>query len=244
MKAMIFAAGLGTRLKPLTDRTPKALVQVAGKSLLEHLILKLITCGINDIIINVHHLAGQVISYLKQRDYFGIRILVSDETGLLLDTGGGIKKASWFFDDGKPFLIHNVDVITNLDISEMVRVHAESKAIATLAVRNRTSGRYLLFDEDHNLCGWKNSKTGEEIIVHQKDKYTNMAFSGVQVVDPGIFNFMGGEGPFSIIKTYLEAAKAYPVKAFTHNDSYWLDVGTTKHLIQAEMDLPNVNFIT
>ncbi|MDD3541727.1 MAG: sugar phosphate nucleotidyltransferase, partial [Petrimonas sp.] len=161
MKAMIFAAGLGTRLKPLTDTMPKALVPVAGKPLLWHTIQKLKAAGFDEIIINVHHFAGQIRQYIQDNNRFGIRIEFSDETQALLDTGGGIKKASWFFDDEKPFLIHNVDILSDIDLQNLYHFHTNSNSVATLVVSERKTSRYLLFDKNNHLAGWINEKSGE-----------------------------------------------------------------------------------
>src|SRR5664280_1226211 len=161
MKAMIFAAGLGTRLKPVTDNLPKALVPIAGKPLLEHVILKLKSAGFDEIIVNIHHFPDQIIDFLKANNNFSIRIEVSDERNLLLDTGGGIRRAAWFFDDEKPFLVHNVDILSNVDLKELYQQHLRSNSLATLVVSKRDTFRYLLFNDDNRLCGWINEKTGE-----------------------------------------------------------------------------------
>ena len=156
---MIFAAGLGTRLKPLTDHMPKALVPVAGKPMLEHVILKLIAAGFNEIVINVHHFANQIIEFLKEKENFGITIHISDETDCLLDTGGGIKKAASFFTDGEPFLVHNVDILSNTDLKSLYDYHINSNNDATLLVSSRKTVRYLLFNAQQDLCGWINKDT-------------------------------------------------------------------------------------
>ncbi len=162
MKALIFAAGLGTRLRPLTNDRPKSLVEVNGVTLLEIAIRRLIGAGCREIIVNVHHFAEQIIDFIEKNGQFGIQIAVSDEREQLLDTGGGLKKAAWFFDDGQPFLVCNADVLTDMDLAHFYQKHLESHAIATLAVRRRTTSRYFLFDEKMHLCGWQNAKTGEE----------------------------------------------------------------------------------
>lgn len=161
MKAMVFAAGMGTRLRPLTDSMPKALVPVAGKPLLQHTIEKLKASGFNEIIINVHHFADRVIDFVRANDDFGIRIEFSDESEKLLDTGGGIKLASWFFDDGQPFLIHNVDILSNIDLTKLVKHYRDSNSVATLVCSERETSRYLLFDGSNRLQAWVNEKTGE-----------------------------------------------------------------------------------
>ena len=161
MKALIFAAGLGTRLKPLTDTMPKALVPIDGKPLLEHVILKLKAAGFNQIIVNVHHFPDQIIDFLKSKNNFDLRIEVSDERDKLLDTGGGVKKAKWFFDDGKPFLVHNVDILSNIDLQSLYQQHLETSPLATLVVSEHDTFRYFLFDKEARLKGWINEKTGE-----------------------------------------------------------------------------------
>jgi NDP-sugar pyrophosphorylase family protein len=230
MKAMILAAGLGTRLRPLTSSCPKALVKVGNKPMLEHLILKLMDIGISDILVNVHHYADQIISFLEMNHFFGIRIQVSNESDRLLDTGGAIKKGSWFFNDGKPFLVHNVDIITDFDMLQMKTLHLKSEAIATLAVRQRESGRYLLIDDSGNLCGWKNNKTGETIWVHKDKPVHPVAFSGVQILNPSIFSHFPEDDMFSIIKAYLAIARYNKIDTFVHNQSIWLDAGNPENL--------------
>lgn len=233
MKAMIFAAGMGTRLYPLTRNKPKALVEVNGRPLLQILIEKLVRGGVTEIIINVHHHADQILEFLKGKDNFHIPISISDESGLLLDTGGGLKKAAWFFDDGKPFLLHNVDVITNLDLGEMHSHHQSSRALATLAVRSRKTSRYLLFDADMRLGGWENVKTGEKIIVEEESQLSGYAFSGIHIVDPALLSMITETGKFSIIDTYLRLAASQIIKGYRHDQSEWMDVGKPPDLERA-----------
>src|SRR5210317_1542357 len=159
MKAMIFAAGLGTRLKPITNDRPKALAEIHGTPLIEIVIRRLINCGFNDIIINVHHFADKVLDFLASKNNFGINLQISDERGELLDTGGGLKKASWFFDDGKAFLVHNVDTLTDIDLLDYYHFHQKNNALATLLVRHRPGSRFFLFDENSILSGWENVLT-------------------------------------------------------------------------------------
>ena len=161
MKAMIFAAGLGTRLRPLTDHMPKALVPVAGKPMLERVILRLKEAGFNEITVNIHHFGEQIIDFLRAHDNFGTEIHISDERGMLLDTGGGIKKARPFLDGQEPFLVHNADILTDIDLAGLYRHHLESDAESTLLVSERKTSRYLLFDDDYHLHGWINKSTGE-----------------------------------------------------------------------------------
>lgn len=223
---MILAAGLGTRLKPLTDKIPKALAVYDGKPLLEHVIIKLIKNDFDEIIINVHHFSGQIIDYLQNKKNFGIRIEISDESDLLLDTGGGLKKASWFFDDGRPFLVHNVDIISGTDISALYKFHVDSGSIAALSVRERESSRYLLFDDNNILCGWKNIKT-EEIKIPRKTSSSlrELAFNGIQVLSHGIFDLMPDNNIFSLIDLYLEIAAENKINCLIDKSGRWIDAG-------------------
>lgn len=239
MKAMIFAAGKGTRLKPLTDNTPKALVKVNGISMLELIIGKLISIGVDEIIINVHYLADQIIDFLHSKNNFGIRIEISDESDELLDTGGGLKKASWFFDDPEPFILHNVDIISDIDLIEMVNFHKKKNAIATLAIRNRKSSRYFLFDTKNELCGWENIKTTEKTISKKSTLLSQFAFSGIHIIDPIIFNFLNQKGKFSIVDSYLKLSRNKIIKGFDHTSDYWFDIGNTKKLEIADNYLRN-----
>ncbi len=233
MKAMIFAAGMGTRLLPLTRHKPKALVEVNGKPLLQHLIERMKRSGINEIIVNVHHHSDQILQFLKSNNNFDIHVAVSDETEKLLDTGGGLKEAAWFFNDGNPFILHNVDVITNLDLGEMFKFHLDSRALATVAVRSRKTSRYLLFDHDMRLGGWENVKTGDAIIVEKGTELNRFAFSGVHVIDPAFLSMMSETGRFSIIDVYLRLAGSHIIKGFLHDNTDWIDVGKAEDLKRA-----------
>jgi NDP-sugar pyrophosphorylase family protein len=241
MKAMIFAAGLGTRLKPYTETMPKALVPVAGVPMLEILIKHLVKNGINEILINVHHFAGQLIEFLKLNNNFGANITISNEEDLLLDTGGGLKKASWFFNDEQPFLVQNVDVISDLDYNEMINFHKSNKALATLAVCNRVTSRYFLFDGQMQLCGWENTRTAEIIMArHDSQNLARYAFSGIHIIDPAIFNSIKKEGKFSIVDTYLELASTNKIKGYEHNPENWVDMGKPEELLKAELILQKI----
>jgi NDP-sugar pyrophosphorylase family protein len=235
MKAMIFAAGMGTRLKPLTNSIPKALVKINNTPLIELLINKLKNNGFNEIIINVHHHAEQIIDFLWKNNNFGIRIEVSDESSQLLDTGGGLKKASWFFDDNKAFLIHNVDVLSSIDILELYNCHLRSGSLTTLAVKKRETSRYFLFDEEKRLCGWQDLKNElRTISVEYSEPLTPYAFSGIHVVNPEIFRLIKEEGGFSMTKVYLRLAKEHRIEAYDHSNSSWIDLGTVENLRIAE----------
>ena len=241
MRAMIFAAGLGTRLKPLTDTMPKAMVPVGGKPLLQRIIEKLKATGFNEIVINVHHFPEQIIDFVRSNNNFGIRIEFSDESELLLDTGGGIKKASWFFDDGKPFLVHNVDILSNIDLTELYQSHVENQSLATLVCSERKTSRYLLFDQNHNLKGWINEKTGEvksPFANFDPEKHTKLAFSGIHVLNPAIFSYLKDfPKKFSIIDFYLSICNKENLKAYIPNNLSLLDVGKINSLDEA------INFI-
>ncbi|RYD59522.1 MAG: nucleotidyltransferase family protein [Sphingobacteriales bacterium] len=232
MKAMIFAAGLGTRLKPFTDHHPKALAEVNDKTLLEHSIRYLKRFGIEDIIVNVHHFADQIEDVIADNSGFGSWVTISDERDFVLETGGGLKKAGWYFEGSEPFVVMNVDVLTNLDLGKMIEAHKESDSMATLAVMNRNSSRHLLFDEHKLLCGWSNSKTGEQRISREVTWMQPFAFSGVQVLSPSILQ-MPFQGKFSMIDVYLHFAKTNVIKAFDHTGNIFIDVGKPETLEQA-----------
>ena len=234
MKAMILAAGLGTRLKPFTNKYPKALAIVNGKSLLQRNIEYLQNFGIKEVIVNVHHFPDQIISSLKANKGFGSELTISDETKEVLETGGGLKKASWFFKNTEPFILMNIDVLTDLDMSLMIRQHITQKSLATLAVTTRITARYFLFDELDNLCGWKNENTGEQKISKEVPVSTQKAFSGIHIISPDIFSLMKQEGKFSMIDVYLELSKTHPVTAFDHSTSKFVDVGKPEGISKAE----------
>jgi MurNAc alpha-1-phosphate uridylyltransferase len=237
MKAMIFAAGLGTRLKPFTDSHPKALAIINGKTLLERNIRYLQQFGIHKVIVNVHHFADQVEQVLNDNKGFGSEIAISDERQLLLDTGGGLKNASWFFDWGRPVVVMNVDVLTNLDLNKMITAHEANDVITTLAVMKRSSSRQLLFDDHMHLCGWTNNTTNEERIVREAKSLHPFAFSGIQVISPRIMD-MPFSGKFSIIDTYLHFARTHFIKGFDHTGDKFIDVGKPGSIEQAEQLFP------
>jgi len=243
MKAMIFAAGLGTRLKPLTDNLPKALVPIAGKPLLEHVILKLKAAGFDELIVNIHHFPDQIIDFLKVNDDFGIRIEVSDERDKLLDTGGGIRKVASFFDDGKPFLVHNVDILSNVDLKELYNQHLYTNSLATLVVSQRVTFRYLLFDDNLRLIGWINEKTGETKPVDLKkvEFYNKLAFSGIQILSPQVFGLMENlESKFPIMDFYLSTAENQIISGFIPENYNMLDVGKLNVLDEAEQFIKTI----
>jgi len=233
MKAMILAAGLGTRLGKLTEEIPKALVKVNGKPMLEHVVDYLKSYGINEIVVNVHHFGEQVIDFLQKKKNFGIRIEISDERDMLLDTGGGLMKASWFFDDGKPFLVHNVDVLSKTDLNKLEKYHTLNKELATLVVKKRETARYFLIDKNQVLCGWRNKKSGDEIIVRYAEKLTEVGFSGIQLINPAVFELCKKTGKFSLTEMYLALADEHKIVAY--NDSaLWFDMGRPENIVEAE----------
>ena len=233
---MIFAAGLGTRLKPFTDHMPKALVPVAGKPMLEHVILKLKSFGVDELVINVHHFAQQIIDFLKEKDNFGIKIWISDETEELLETGGGIKKAAPFFN--KPFLVHNADILSNVDLKAMYDYHLTNENDATLLVSSRKTVRYLLFDETNRLCGWVNKdtlQTKPEGFIYQPEVQKEYAFGGIHIISPTLFKYMEGwSGKFSIMDFYLQTCQKAQLGGYIKDDLHLIDIGKLETLAKAE----------
>ena len=242
MKAMILAAGLGTRLRPLTDNRPKALVEIAGRPLLEITLARLRRFGIRDVIINAHYFAAMIRDYLESNQYFGMNIAISFEE-VLLDTGGGLKQAAYFFRDGsgdseEPFLLHNVDVISTIDLRRMVEFHSEHQALATLAVQDRKTSRYLLFEEGSELCGRRSGKDQTTELVRPAQRVLPLAFGGIQVISPRFLAMMSEEGAFSIISSYLRlAAGGEKILGFRTDEYYWRDVGRPESVTQAAEDL-------
>jgi NDP-sugar pyrophosphorylase family protein len=245
LKALIFAAGLGTRLKPLTDHLPKALVQVGNKPLLEHVILKLKQAGFHEIIVNVHHFPEMIIDFLLSKDNFGIRIEISDERDMLLDTGGGIKKTAWFLEDGKPFLVHNVDIFSNVDLKALYSEHLVSERLATLVVSPRDTFRHLLFDENNVLRGWINEQTGtlKPAGLTQLEKYQKLAFSGIQIIDPKVFKLMEKyNSRFKIIDFYLNHVETEKIMAYKQPGFRMLDIGKIQVIDEIRNGLPLTDF--
>ena len=236
MKAMIFAAGLGTRLKPFTDHMPKALVPVAGKPMLEHVILKLKSFGVDELVINVHHFAQQIIDFLKEKDNFGIKIWISDETEELLETGGGIKKAAPFFDE--PFLVHNADILSNVDLKAMYDYHLTNGNDATLLVSSRKTVRYLLLDDTNRLRGWVNKETLQtkpEGFIYQPEVQKEYAFGGIHIISPTLFKYMEGwSGKFSIMDFYLQTCQKAQLGGYIKDDLHLIDIGKLETLAKAE----------
>jgi NDP-sugar pyrophosphorylase family protein len=247
MKAMVLAAGLGTRLRPLTDDRPKALVTVAGRTLLEITLSRLRFFGVSEVIVNVHHFADIIVDYLEANRNFGMRIEISREE-VLLDTGGGLKQAAWFFlEDGarkdEPFLVHNVDVLSTIDLAQMVRFHSEHNALATLAVQQRDTSRPLLFNEQHQLCGRRAGRDAEIEWALPAQEVHPLAFSGIHVLSPRIFANLPEQGVFSIIPAYLRlAAQDAAILAFHADDFYWRDLGRPMDIAEAERDLASAKY--
>lgn len=223
---MILAAGLGTRLRPITGSRPKALIEYNGAPLLQHVLDRLISFGVTEVIINLHHFPQQIVEFLKSKNDFGIHIEFSRET-ILLDTGGGLKQAAWFFDDGQPFILHNVDIISDIDLKKMIAAHRAGAYLATLAVNQRQTSRYFLFDENDQLCGWKSFKDERTIMTRQPSgQLYELAFCGIHVISPSIFEKLTEEGAFSIVDSYLRlAGEGEIIRAFRVDGCQWLDAG-------------------
>jgi NDP-sugar pyrophosphorylase family protein len=248
MKAMILAAGLGSRLRPLTDARPKALVEIDGRTLLEITLTRLRSFGVSEVIINVHHFADMILPYLKANADFGMRITVSREDALL-DTGGGLKKAAHFFagDTGadyshgpgqEPFVLHNVDVLSTIDLRRMVQFHTENNALATIAVQDRKTLRYLLFDEQLQLSGRRSGTDEKPDLVRPAKQLQALAFSGIHIISPRLLSMMQEEGTFSIITFYLRLAReGEKILGFRADEYYWRDLGSPESLAQAAQDL-------
>lgn len=239
---MILAAGLGTRLRPLTNNRPKALVEIEGRTLLEITLRRLASFGIREVIVNVHHFADMVVEYLAANGNFGMRVEISREE-VLLDTGGGLKRAAWFFLQGndhppEPFLVHNVDVISTIDFGRMLEVHQKSGELATLAVQDRETSRYLLFDENDQLCGRRSGSEGCPEMSRPCREVRALAFSGVHVISPRLFSLMSEDGAFSIIAAYLRlSGQGSSIGAFRADDYYWRDLGEPGNVAQAVADV-------
>lgn len=245
---MILAAGLGSRLKAWTDRHPKALALVNGKSLLQHNIEYLQRYGVKEVVVNVHHFADQIIEALKKNNGWGSRVIISDETQEVLETGGGFLKAAPLFENANPIVLMNVDILTDLNLQAMINYHQEKKPLATLATTSRETSRYFLFDEGNNLCGWKNVMTGEErpypgpLSRARGEKggspYENQlrkAFSGIHIVESRIFSLIKQRGKFSMVDVYMDLMQEQTIKSFDHSENRFIDVGRPESIAQAEI---------
>jgi NDP-sugar pyrophosphorylase family protein len=239
---MVLAAGLGTRLRPVTENRPKALVELGGRTLLEITLARLRSFGIREVIVNVHHFPEMIFEFLKSKNNFGMRIEVSHEN-VLLDTGGGLKKAAWFFlengaKNDEPFLLHNVDVVSTIDFQDMVQAHAKNRALATLAVQDRETSRYLLFDPQIQLCGRRAGRDGTPEVVRPSAELQPLAFCGIHVISTRLLQMVKQDGVFSIIDTYLNlAGRGEKILAFRADAFSWRDLGKLEDLQQAEMEL-------
>lgn len=231
---MLFAAGLGTRLKPYTDHCPKALVEVNNKSLLEHNIRYLQQFGIYEVVVNVHHFADQIEAAIYEHDGYGSEITISDERAQVLETGGGLLKAAPFFRDEQDFVVMNVDILTNLDLHKVIAAQQQGDAWGTLAVIKRDSSRQLLFDEAMTLCGWMNRSTGEQRISRDTQPLVPYAFSGIQVLSGKVFSDIPFSGKFSLIDLYLHIARKNTLKGYDHTGNIFIDVGKPGSVAQAE----------
>lgn len=244
MKALVFAAGLGTRLRPITDTKPKALVEVGGVPMLERVINNLKSFGFTDITVNIHHFGQQIIDFAKANNNFGIDLHISDERDMLLDTGGGILKARKFLDGNEPFLVHNADILTDLNLLDIYNYHKHHKAMATLLVKSRETARYLLFDDAMSLKGWTNIKTNEirpsSLTLNDIEQYRKLAFGGIHVISPEIFDALEKHSDtpaFSIIPFYYENCTNFSIKGYEKTTPYkWLDIGKPETLAQAQAE--------
>ncbi len=247
VKGIILAAGLGSRLKPWTDNHPKALAIVNGRSLLQHNIEFLQRYGIKEVAVNVHHFADQIIEVIEKNNGWGSRVIISDETEEVLETGGGFLKAAPLLQDADLIVLMNVDILTDLNLQSLISYHQEKKPLATLATTERETSRYFLFDEGNNLCGWKNVQTGEER-PHPRPlsegrggndlltgKKMQKAFSGIQVVESRIFSLIKQRGKFSMVDVYLDLMNEHTIKSFDHSETRFIDVGKPESILKAEM---------
>lgn len=239
-KAMILAAGIGSRLKPWTDSHPKALAVVNGKSLLQRNIEYLQQFGIKEVVVNVHHFAEQVVDAVEKNNGWGSNITISDETGQLLETGGGLLKAAPFLQDMNPIVLMNVDILTELNLEAMIGYHQEKKPLATLATTNRETSRYFLFDAGNNLCGWRNVNTGEQRTAQSLKGVENQkAFSGIHIVEPRLFSLIKQQGKFSMVDVYLDLMNNHTIKSFDHSETRFIDVGKPDSISKAEVMFPS-----
>ncbi len=244
---MVLAAGLGTRLRPLTNDRPKALVEINGRTLLEITLNRLRKFGVCDVIVNVHHFADKVIALLSANDNFGMHVEISREE-MLLDTGGGLKHAAWFLQPAgshreEPFILHNVDVLSTIDLGQMLQAHIDKGALATLAVQERETSRYLLFNQQANLCGRRAGRDGAPELVQAAEHFYALAFTGVHIISPRIFSLLGDEDVFSIITAYLRlATQREKIFAFRADQYYWRDLGRPQSIAQAQSDIAEGKF--
>ncbi|MCG8699960.1 MAG: NTP transferase domain-containing protein [Bacteroidales bacterium] len=236
MKAMILAAGIGSRLKPLTDTMPKPLLKIDEYTLLEITIAYLKSYGVSDIIINVHHHAQKLIDYVQDNQQFGVSISFSDESNKLLNTGGGVYHARHFFDDNMPFVLTASDILTDLDLNKMLKWHNESKNLVTLAVKKRNTSRSLMADENQKLAGWRDNRDGNQVLVKDKKGCYEFGFSGIHVINPVFFDEVKSKGAFGIVDEYLNLAKDFPIGLFDHSETNWFEFGRMQTLEEASQN--------
>ena len=235
MKAMIFTGGLESSPRPQSAIKPKALVEINHEPLLGMLIRRLAEAGFDDIIINVHHFAARITEFIKQKNFTGIRVEISDETDLILDSGGGLKKVAWFFNDERPFLLYNLEILSDIDLAGLYQDHSCSGALVTLVVRKRESERFMLFNDDINLCGWENNQTREHVMARPTTvRLHRYAFSRIQIVSPCIFNLITERGAFSLVELYLRLASNHRIRGYPDNESIWMDLAKKEGLLEAE----------
>jgi N-acetyl-alpha-D-muramate 1-phosphate uridylyltransferase len=234
LRAIIFAAGLGTRFKPWTDLHPKALALVNGKSLLQRNIEYLQQYGIKDVVVNIHHFPQQIIDAIKNNNGWGSNVVISDESNEVLETGGGLMKARHLLESDQPFISVNVDILTNLDLNKLMAFHQQHKPLVTFGVSNRKSSRVLLFDNDNRLCGWRNTQTGEEKISINKPDLIAKAYSCVVIYQPEIFSLIKQRGKFSIMDSYLDLAAEHLILGYDHSGDNLVDVGKPESVAVAE----------
>ncbi len=243
---MVLAAGKGSRLRPLTNDIPKPLIPIHGRPMIDYALGYLQKNGVDEVIINVHHLADDLKEYFNSNSFSGkVKITLSDESGKLLDTGGGLKKASWFFDDKNPFFLLASDVFTNLDLKKLMAWHIQKQNLVTLAVKKRETSRSLLFNHDFLLKGWIDNRTGEKLMVgsgQQKCPYA-LGFSGIHVISPELFHHFPPEHKFSIIPFYLNLASEYPIRGYVHNDDEWMEFGRLKNFEQEALEKKVLTFV-
>ena len=234
MRAMIFSAGLGRRFKPWTDQHPKALAPVNGKSLLQRNIEYLQKYGITDVVVNVHHFADQIKEAIKKNNGWGSNVIVSDETKQVLETGGGLLKARGLLESSEPFVTLNVDILTDLNLNKLFEFHTKRQPLISFGVTSRETSRYFLFDENDRLCGWRNTKTGDEIISVSKPSLIQKAYSCVVIFQPEVFGLIKQTGKFSLTETYLDLAKDNLILGFDHSGDKLVDVGKPESVAIAE----------
>ncbi len=235
MKAMIYTGGLESRMQPGSSDEPRALVEINGEPLLGMLIRRLADKGFDDIIVNVHHFAGRIHEFLRNRDFGNVSVKISEETSLVLDSGGGLKKVAGFFDNNRPFLVYNLEVLSDVDLDLLYQRHTSSGALATLVVRERGSTRFMLFDDDMRLCGWQNLETGETSVYRGSPRnMRKLAFSRIQVISPLLLSLINERGAFSLVDIYLRLAKDHTITGYADNESIWMDLARKEGIIEAE----------